>query len=178
MRASSPITRTGLGRGHVVLADMDTVGTDGRGQVGPVVEDERHLVVGADPLDEGGPRDQQPVGQVLLAQLHDVDPALDAGVRRSARGRAGRACRGRAAGSVRATHRRCPGGRVPSSFRRRMALALALAFACCLNWRTLTRASGESMSATERNVPGLTVGSRRPSPIPGAAPRTACRAGR
>jgi hypothetical protein len=31
--------------------------------------------------------------------------------------------------------------------------ALALAFIFCLYWRTLTNDSGESMSATDRNVP-------------------------
>ena len=41
--------------GSVVLAHVDPVGPDGRGQVGSVVEHERHPVGGADPPDEAGP---------------------------------------------------------------------------------------------------------------------------
>ena len=69
---------TGLRGSEVVLADMDAVGTDRSGQVGPVVEDEGDPEAGTDPLEQGGPRHDPGVGQVLLAQLHDVDTPLDA----------------------------------------------------------------------------------------------------
>ena len=57
---------------------MHAVGTDRRRQVGTVVEDEWHLMAGADLLDDPGPSHQIRIGEVLVAELHDVDPADDA----------------------------------------------------------------------------------------------------
>ena len=45
----------GQRRRCVVLADVDAVGPDLQGQVGPVVQDERHAEVGADPSERPGP---------------------------------------------------------------------------------------------------------------------------
>ena len=68
--------RSRLGRRHVVLADVDPVGVAGAGQVGVVVDDEEGAV-GVAEAAEGvrGELDLAP-RQRLLAQLHDVDAAV------------------------------------------------------------------------------------------------------
>ncbi len=146
---SVPHRLPGADRGHVVLADVDPVRTDGRGQPGVVVEHEWHVVVGADPLDQPGPLGQRTVGQTLLAQLHDVHAACDAGLHEGLEVR-----------PVRGAQVEPPLPQVPPVRRTRCtpqrpvaALPLARAFIFCLYWRTLASVSGESMSATDRNDP-------------------------
>ena len=68
----------GQGGGGVVLADVDTVGADLEGEVGTVVEDERHVMLGADPGGETASLDDVPSLEVLVPQLHDVHPPGDA----------------------------------------------------------------------------------------------------
>ncbi len=62
----------------VLLPDVDAVRACREGEVGPVVEDERHLVGVADVAHHDGPRHHRIVVQVLLAELHDVDTPEDA----------------------------------------------------------------------------------------------------
>ena len=68
-----------VGRG-VALADVDAVGACSRGQVGPIVHDERDVVGVTDVSHQPGPRHDRLVVEVLVAELHDVDAAADAGV--------------------------------------------------------------------------------------------------
>ena len=73
--ASGPrIRRARVGRG-VVLADVDPVGPHLEGQIGSVVQDEGHAVVGADSGGEPGPLDQGAGVEFLVPQLDDVHPA-------------------------------------------------------------------------------------------------------
>ena len=142
--------RTGFPGSWVILAHMNPIGADGAGEIGTVVEDERHVVVGADPLDYPGPSDQVAVGEVLIPKLHDVHPTDDASLHESVE-----------IASIRGTQVEPAIGQSPPLRRvsrtRQLipdALALASAFICCLNWRTLVSAAGESMSATDWKVPG------------------------
>jgi hypothetical protein len=88
VRSSGPCVEDGVGaeqaagerNGRVVLADVDAVGGDVEGEVGPIIEDERHAAIRADRLDEAGPRQKRHRLEMLLTQLHDVDPAGDAGL--------------------------------------------------------------------------------------------------
>ena len=169
---------TGLFGCGVVLADMDTVGTHLGGQVGAVVEDEGHPEVGADPLEQACPGHDPGIGQLLVAQLHDVDAPLDAAPDEPLEVGPVRGAEIEPAGSeppaLRPTGRAAhPGGE---------ALARASAFACRrLNWRTFCIASGESMSRHRAERAGLTVGTgdglpaRRPNAellLPSSATKT------
>ena len=127
----------GHSRGRVLLADMDAVGTDGHRQVGTVVEDERDVMLGADPLHQRRPLHQLLVGELLLPELDDVHTALDAYLDE-----------GLEVTSIVEIPRGSGGGRNGQRDGDASALAFALRF--CLYWRTLASASGESMSATDR----------------------------
>ena len=118
------------------------------GEVGPVVEYERDAGGLAHPLDESGPGDQTGVVESFVAELDDVDPAVDAASDERLE-----------IGSVGGAEVAPAMGQIPPVAGRRGAhpafgsLARASAFICCLNWRTLASASGESMSATDRWEP-------------------------
>ena len=105
-------------------------------------------------LRDAGPGDQGGVGEVLLAQLDDVDaPSMQRPTKISRSGRSGVHSRARRLASS-APACSGPGGRATSVAHPGLgSLARASAFICCLNWRTLARASGESMSATDRCEP-------------------------
>ena len=134
-----------LGRRQVVLADVDPVGPCLGDQVRTVVEHEGHPRGGADGPDESRTRHEVGVTELLVAQLDDVDAALDAATHECLEVR-----------PIRGAEVEATVGQVPAVAGRRAAhpafgsLARASAFICCLNWRTFARASGESMSATER----------------------------
>ncbi len=73
---------SGLWHRGIVLADVDAVGVDCRGQIRSVVEDEQRAVLGAQGAKApAGDEDLLVVG-VLAAQLHDVDAALEGGAQK------------------------------------------------------------------------------------------------
>ncbi len=65
-------------RRGVVLADVDTVRLTGQGQVGPVVEDERHPELGTHRGGQLRPGQERAGIQLLLPQLDHVHPAPEA----------------------------------------------------------------------------------------------------
>jgi len=117
-----PEDRPGHGRWAVVLTYMDAIAPCGQGQVGAVIEDERHARVGTESLQGGGPSDQRPVVQRLLPELDDIDAAADARFDESEK-----------VGAVGCTEVQAPSGQ---PVRRQVcvppAAALALAFISCL----------------------------------------------
>ena len=131
---------------------------DGRGQIGSVVEDEGHVVVGADPLDQRRPAGQLGGRRGASRGAGRRRPRRRCRRRRSARGPVGRECRGTAAGrrGPSATGRGRPRAAQPGVDA--LAAAWPWPSSCCLYWRTLARASGESMSATDRMRPGSPYG--------------------
>ena len=74
-----------LGERRVVLPDVDAVGAGALDEVGPVVQhEERAVRVARAPERLGGP-DELVVGELLVAQLHDVDAAAQGRVEQAAR---------------------------------------------------------------------------------------------
>ena len=136
-------------RRQVVLAHVDAVRAQGGSQVGPVVEHEGDPFAPADLLDERGPSHQGDVVEVLLAQLHHVDPAGDAPADEHVQVGAVRGAQVEATPAEVPAVGPAPGDRHPGLG----SLARASALAACLNWRTLASASAESMSATDRKEP-------------------------
>ncbi len=65
----------GLGDGRVVLADVDAVGAELRGELGPIVEDEEGAGVGCGVAEEAGGGTQGRVRRVLVAELDQVGAA-------------------------------------------------------------------------------------------------------
>ncbi len=120
----------------VVLPDVHPVGPDGQRQVGAVVQDEWDSRGTAHVLRHGRPLQQRAGVQLLVPELHHVDPARDAGGNEVRQVRAvGCAEIEMAAGEVEtAAH----------------ADARALAFAAFFLARTLAMLSASVMSATER----------------------------
>jgi hypothetical protein len=66
-------------RWGVVLADVHAVSPAGQRQVRAVVEDERNAPVGADLSGHRGAGEQRSGLEVFFPELHNVNPALDAG---------------------------------------------------------------------------------------------------
>ena len=69
---------TGQRDRRVVLADVHAVGPGLERQVGTVVQDEGHTVLVADGDGRAGSIQERSGLEVLVAQLHDVHPAVDA----------------------------------------------------------------------------------------------------
>ncbi len=65
----------GRGDGGVVLADVDAVGAELGGELGPVVEDEEGARVGGGVAEEAGGGAQGRVRRVLVAELDQVGAA-------------------------------------------------------------------------------------------------------
>ena len=66
--------------GGIVLSHVDPVRFDIESQVGPVVQDEGHPVIGADAPGDVGPLDDPSGLEFLVAQLDDVHPTCDTAV--------------------------------------------------------------------------------------------------
>ena len=127
----------------IVLAHVDAVRPHLERQIGPVVQHERHAVGAAHGRRHGGPGQQRPGVELLVAQLDHVHPAGDAFVEEF--GQVGPVRRAEVQAALR-DHPPAPAA---------AALALALAFSAFLVARTLARLSGLVMSATERELPSL-----------------------
>ena len=107
-------------------------------------------------MDQARSCDQFGIVEVLLPKLHDVDPADNAPTYERLK-----------VGPVRGTEVEAApveapadsgwsgrfGGHFDGGYPGLGSFARASAFACCLNWRTLANASGESISATDRCDP-------------------------
>jgi hypothetical protein len=135
---------------------MDAVGAHGRSQVRPVIEHEGHPFGGADPLDQVRSRDEFGVVEELLPKLHDVDSTGNAPAHEHLEVGPVRGAEVEPAPVKAPVDRGWSGCFSWDSSRDHPGLgswARASAFACCLNWRTLASASGESISATERCDP-------------------------
>ena len=65
-----------LGHRRVILADVHAIGIGLQCQVGPVVHHEQDVVLGADHLEALGGTENFVIVQVLAAELHQIDAAL------------------------------------------------------------------------------------------------------
>jgi hypothetical protein len=120
----------------VVLPDVHPVGPDGQGQVRTVVQDEGDTSGAAGLAHHGRALEQGAGVQLLVPQLHHVDPALDAGGDEVSQ-----------VGPVRGAEVEVAGREVEAGAH---ADARALAFSAFFLARTLAMLSASVMSATER----------------------------